>query len=94
MENKKELLKKFKEEQQKKFAELLPIPVEKIIELFDYLNEVIDECDDDLHLTRQFLIENNLPIHEVIEWLEANGGFCDCEVLANVEANFEEMKLV
>ena len=26
-----------------------------------------------------------LPLKKIIEWLEENGGYCDCEVLANIE---------
>lgn len=89
--NKKELLKNFKDEQRKKFIESLPMSIENFTNLFDYLDETMDECDDELSLTRQFLTENNLPIDEVIEWLETNGGYCDCEVLANIEDLFEEV---
>ncbi|MED9904164.1 MAG: DUF2695 domain-containing protein [Lachnospiraceae bacterium] len=89
--NKKELLKKYKEEQRKKFVESLPMSIENFTDLFDYLDENMDKCDDELSLTRQFLMENNLPINEVIEWLETNGGYCDCEVLANIEDLFEEV---
>ncbi len=89
--NKKELLKKYKEEQRKKFVKSLPMSIENFTDLFDYLDENMDKCDDELSLTRQFLMENNLPISEVIEWLETKGGYCDCEVLANIEDLFEEV---
>lgn len=42
--------------------------IENFTDLFDYLDETMDECDDELSLTRQFLMENKLPIDEVIEW--------------------------
>lgn len=58
---------------------------------FDCLDENVDKCDNELSLTHQFLIENHLPI---IEWLEINAGYCDYEVLANVESLFEEMKVI
>ncbi|WP_290687210.1 DUF2695 domain-containing protein [Intestinibacter sp.] len=29
-----------------------------------------------------------MPLEESIEWLEEHGGYCDCEVLANIEDLF------
>lgn len=42
-------------------------------------------CDDTLKYTKEFLQMNNLPFQESIEWLQENGAYCDCEVLANIE---------
>ncbi|WP_435522903.1 DUF2695 domain-containing protein [Chryseobacterium indoltheticum] len=43
-------------------------------------------CDDHLTLTKQFLATNQVENGDEIEnWLNENGGFCDCEVLYNVE---------
>lgn len=92
--NKKELLNIFKEEQRINFKKSLPMSIENFIKLFDYLDENMDKCYDDLRLTVKFLKENNLLVDKVIEWLEIKGAFCDCEVLANVEDIFQEMKLI
>lgn len=40
-------------------------------------------CDNSLAFTRKFCDENNLDFPQVKALLEANGGFCDCEVLFN-----------
>ena len=70
----------------------LPISVYKINKLFDYLDEKLGVygCDDTLKLAVSFIDENNLPKDSLIKWLNENGGYCDCEVLANVEEIISE----
>jgi hypothetical protein len=41
-------------------------------------------------MTLDFLKEKGIKnIDKVVEWLNDKGGYCDCEVLANVEDMFE-----
>lgn len=85
----KELRQKAKE----KFEESLPLPKETFQKLFDFLDEKLSEnnCDDTLKFATEFLEDNNiLHSDDVIEWLKGNGGFCDCEVLNNVEEMFSD----
>jgi hypothetical protein len=45
------------------------------------------DCSEVMPLTRHILDEMGLTgdeVEESIEYLRANGGFCDCEVLLNV----------
>ena len=64
----------------------LPVPQETLWALFDYLDESLaDGCDHSLRLTEQFLIARKIPPELVVSWLGDYGGFCDCEVLFNVE---------
>ncbi|WP_244149976.1 DUF2695 domain-containing protein [Xanthomonas sacchari] len=64
----------------------LPLPRETLWALFDYLNDVLaDGCDHSLRRTTQFLASHDVAPESVIPWLGAHGGFCDCEVLFNVE---------
>ena len=60
-------------------------------ELFDYLDESLgDGCDHRLTMTTEFLKDKGIEnINQVAEWLNNNGGYCDCEVLMNVEEKFE-----
>ncbi|WP_254460003.1 DUF2695 domain-containing protein [Xanthomonas sacchari] len=63
-----------------------PLPKETLWALFDYLNDALaDGCDHSLRLTTQFLASHDVAPESVIPWLGAHGGFCDCEVLFNVE---------
>ena len=47
-------------------------------------------CDHSLKLTEQIL--SNLDVKDVLSvlaWLKEQGGYCDCEVVMNVEEKFE-----
>ncbi|TGE20456.1 DUF2695 domain-containing protein [Hymenobacter aquaticus] len=71
----------------------LPLPLTELKALFDYLDEQLGEtdCDDTLRLTQQFLESRNIPVAPITAWLDTYGGYCDCEVLANVEEKFENV---
>jgi hypothetical protein len=73
------------------FDDELPMSRELFEQLFDYLDEELENgCDNTLYLTESFLKSNNLKnIDDIKNWLGNNGGYCDCEVLANVEELFE-----
>lgn len=90
---KKELLKNYKADQKWAFQESLPLEEEVFWELFDYLDERLEEqdgCDHSLSLTRAFLESKGVEVESILEWIVDNGGGCDCEVLYNVEERFEE----
>jgi hypothetical protein len=73
-------------------AAALPLPMTVLQLLFDYLDDRSDEgCDHTFKVTREFLQESRLPEADVLPWLRAHGGHCDCEVLANVEQHCEEL---
>lgn len=64
-------------------------PDNKLLEdRLDYLDENLPTkgCNNDLSMTISFLKEHSVKnIDNVIAWLQSKGGYCDCEVLANVE---------
>nr|CAS02403.1 putative integron gene cassette protein [uncultured bacterium] len=64
----------------------MPISLSDLKRLFDHLEAALaGACDHTLRLTRQFLASRQLPEATIAPWLGEYGGFCDCEVLANVE---------
>ena len=90
---KKELLKNFKAKEKQSFQDSLPMDEEVFWELFDYLDEHLEEqdgCDHSLSLTRSFLETKGVDVDSILDWIVDNGGGCDCEVLYNVEERFEE----
>ncbi len=90
---KKELLKNFKAKEKQSFQDSLPMDEEVFWNLFDYLDEHLEEqdgCDHSLSLTRAFLETKGVDVESILEWIVDNGGGCDCEVLYNVEERFEE----
>lgn len=87
----KQLRKEFKLKENQNFLNSLPFQTENFQDLFDFLNERLEEedCDDTLGLTTEYLRENGLYSEEVIDFLQQHGAYCDCEVLNNVEEKFE-----
>jgi hypothetical protein len=85
----KQILDELANKQQKEFNDSLPLSCEKFQQLLDFLDAKLDDCDDTLKLTKEFLSHEKVSnVDEVIKWLEEHGGYCDCEVLANVEEQF------
>ena len=69
-----------------------PLSDDKLESLFADVEAAIKDvaCDHSLRATRKWLGDRNLDIQAVIAWLEENGGFCDCEVVANACQHWEE----
>ncbi len=64
----------------------MPLSKEDLAALFNHLDQALVEgCDHSLRLTRAFLASRSLAADKIVLWLGEYGGFCDCEVLANVE---------
>jgi len=74
-------------EERERFVEALPAKQEEIENLFDYLDRRLkdESCVHNLRFTMQFLMEKRLNMPKVMSWLNENGGYCDCEVLQNIE---------
>lgn len=92
VERRKQIARELKLKARQEFENGLPTTLENFKALFDYLDKQLSEkdCDHSLKLSISFL---NLikPDHTaIIKWLEENGGYCDCEVLANVEGKFDD----
>lgn len=95
--NEKERRKKITNELRKKareeFEKSLPISRDIFKDLFDFLDKELTHsgCDHSLKLTKVFFISKGIDnFEETSEWLNENGGYCDCEVLANVEEKFDD----
>lgn len=81
-----------KKKADQEFENSLLIDRESFQKLFDYLDaELTDKnCNDTNSLTKTFLLQTNIQnVDEVLEWLTEHGGYCDCEILANIEEQFE-----
>ena len=89
---KKRLRADYKKQERQKFEESLPLSRELFFDLFDFLDVELEyqACQDDFLLTQTFLEEYNVDVETVRDFLEANGTYCDCEVLFNVAERFEE----
>ncbi len=70
----------------------VPIPQADLKALFDFLVRAdAPACDHTLNETTAFPKSRRLPVEQVIPWLQDHGGFCDGEVIYNVEDKFGEI---
>ncbi|MDE7181671.1 MAG: DUF2695 domain-containing protein [Clostridia bacterium] len=94
-DEKKKLIRDYKDSLKSKFIESLPMPKEAFYELFDYLDKQLEtrDCKYNFEMTEEFLSAHNQPKDKVLSWLMDNGAGCDCEVLMNVEERFEEFDI-
>lgn len=83
----KEMLRGVREQQRAEALAALPLPDDQLRVMFDTLDRglPIRGCDHTRRMTQEFLERHGHPIEIVLAWLDENGGYCDCEVLANVE---------
>lgn len=72
-------------EKQKAEAEL-PAPKGHLLSLFEWVDKRMqDGCDHTLKHTVAFIRANDLDEEATIHWIKEHGGFCDCEVVMNVQ---------
>ena len=88
--DKKAMKKAYKEKELKEFKESLPMKETDFLPLFDFLDHELGqtECAGDLSLLQKYCVKENLDYPSLKEWFKKYGGFCDCEILANVEDQF------
>ena len=75
------------------FEASLPMSRDKFKGLFDYLDKALgkEKCNDDHTLTIWFLeLVGIEDVGNTIGWIIDNGGYCNCELLANVEEVLEQ----
>lgn len=91
-ERRKQIRNELRQKQQEEFENSLPMDRKYFENLFDYLDNQLEKtgCDDTHKLTTGFLKKNKIMnVENILSWLAENGGYCDCEILANVEEKFE-----
>jgi hypothetical protein len=78
--------------EQERFRATLPISPELLRTLFDFVDQQLsqNECDNTFKYALYFLSDHQIDANPVVHWLENLGGYCDCEILANVEERFLE----
>ena len=60
--------------------------------MFDTLNTALEtqQCDHTRRLTQAWLKSRGHDVATVLAWLDSQGGYCDCEILANVEDHVDD----
>ena len=80
-------LAEWKASQQREMEAGLPAPVDVLTGLFETLDKQLagEGCDHSLRFSLAWADSMKLDRKRLVEWTRAHGGYCDCEVLANVQ---------
>ena len=70
----------------------MPLSIDDLNSLLDHLDVALESCDHSSIMTKSFLRSRKIDEEKAIPWLEERGGYCDCEVLANLEDLAESLK--
>lgn len=84
-EDRKARIQQWQETERAKLISLMPLNPKQLISLLDYLDVNLKSCDHTTKLTEIFLMVEKLDKDRALSWLAEHGGFCDCEVLSNLE---------
>lgn len=90
-QRRRKILLELKEKEYQEFIKSIPVKKELIIELFDFLDLKLDseKCNDDYRITKAYFKTKGIENPEIYEWFRENGGYCDCEILCNIEEKLE-----
>lgn len=91
-QNRRQLQREIAQKEKMEFLSNLPLEQQIIINLFDFLDSELEmhSCAHDFALTDKFLALQEIKLSgQMIEWFQDHGGYCDCEILGNIEEKFE-----
>ena len=90
-DKKQELKKRWKKAEKDAARSMFPLPNYKLEAMFDAVEIALENagCDHSLRTTTEWLRSNGVDVDAVVTWLENNGGYCDCEVVANARDHWE-----
>jgi hypothetical protein len=68
------------------FLDSLPARQHTISELLDFVEDELfeNECNHSLQLSMRFMMENGLDFGKLTNWINNNGGYCDCKVIEQI----------
>ena len=90
----KRLKQQLRDQQRSAALRALPLTISDLEAMFHSLDIELGRqgCDHSRRLTQAWLVGRGCELETVFAWLDEHGGFCDCEVLANVGQHFDEIK--
>lgn len=79
-------------EQRGSAREAFPLSAELLTALFAHVSAAVERsgCQHSLAATEEWIAQARVDHDAVVKWLGANGGYCDCEVVANAADHFEQ----
>jgi hypothetical protein len=68
------------------FLDSLPARQHTISELLDFVEDELygNDCNHSLQYSMRFMMENGLDFPKLTNWLNRNGGYCDCKVIEQI----------
>lgn len=68
------------------FIDTLPAGQQTISDMLDFIEDELydSECNHSLQYAMRFMMENRLDFPRLTSWLNENGGYCDCKVMAEI----------
>jgi hypothetical protein len=89
---KEQLKTQWRDQQRNAAVAALPLPAADLKAMFDMLDVELPAkgCDRSRRLTEAWLASNGYDLESVCKWMDSQGGYCDCEVLANVEGRIDD----
>jgi hypothetical protein len=87
-----EIKKRWKKAEKDAARSMFPLPNDKLKAMFGAVEIALEDagCDHSLRATTEWLNTNGVDVASIVAWLKDNGGFCDCEVVANARERWEE----
>ena len=73
-------------EQLEAFLATMPAGPASVSQLLDYVEDELydSQCDHSLRLSMRFMMEKGLDFPKLTNWLNENGGYCDCKVMQQI----------
>ncbi len=73
-------------EELRAFLDSLPAGQATISEMLDFIEDELyeTECNHSLQYAMRFMMDNSLDFGKLTSWLNDNGGYCDCKVMAEI----------
>ena len=91
-EERKARLKQWQAAERTDLVASMPLSPQQLNSLLDYLDANLTSCDHTTKLTDIVLHVEELDKERVLPWLGDHGGYCDCEVLYNLEGLAESFR--
>ena len=73
-------------EELQRFIDSLPAKQQTISKLLDFVEDELSEheCNHSLQFAMRFMMDNRLDFGRLTNWLNSNGGYCDCKVIEQI----------
>jgi hypothetical protein len=88
---KKRRVKEWEQQQRAVARATFPLADPQLQALFDHVEQQVaaEGCDHSRRFTESWLSTSGIAAEPVLSWLADHGGYCDCEVVANAQEDWQ-----